>query len=177
MTVAAKVREVVLDFQQIVSTRNDLGTLASMHNKLVRLALFRLPASIKEILGELPDKLRQAQADALRPDPDEQRRVFVPTRPTLLLQGERVQLSAVAPGQTRVAELSLFTRVGGRHERVRKRMQRMGRSTYTSDLGPFDKSAQWVDYYVQADFQPSTRSGKTTAPNEAPHFTYTLTLI
>ena len=58
-----------------------------------------------------------------------------------------------------------------------KRMQRMGRSTYTSDLGPFDKSAQWVDYYVQADFQPSTRSGKTTAPNEAPHFTYTLTLI
>jgi hypothetical protein len=65
ITVATKVREVILDFQQIVSARNDLGTLASMHNKLVRLALVRLPASIKEILGELPIEVLQAQVEAV----------------------------------------------------------------------------------------------------------------
>jgi len=77
-TLAAKVREVILDFQQIVSTRNDLGTLASMHNKLVRLALVRLPASMKEILGELPIEVQRTQEESVKPDSNDPSRLFFP---------------------------------------------------------------------------------------------------
>ena len=86
ITVATKVREVILDFQQVVSTRNDQGTLASMHNKLVRLALVRLPASMKEIFGELPIEVRQTQEEAVKPDSNEQSRLLLPTRPTILFK-------------------------------------------------------------------------------------------
>jgi len=53
------VRETFLSVQDYVSTRNDLGTLASMHNKYERLALFRLKASMKEFLGEVPPEVEK----------------------------------------------------------------------------------------------------------------------
>ena len=49
LRLAPSVRSTVLAFQRIVATRPDLGTLASMHNKFVRLALVRLRLARKEL--------------------------------------------------------------------------------------------------------------------------------
>src|SRR5208337_2827164 len=64
LQLAPKVREAFLDYQEIVSTRNDQGQLASMHNKYERLALFRLRASMKEFLGELPPEVERSFAES-----------------------------------------------------------------------------------------------------------------
>lgn len=176
-TAATKVREVMLSFQQVVSTRNDLGSLASMHNKLVRLTLFRLPASIKEILDELPVSAQRLQADLLLPLPHEPGRVFLPTRPSILLHGESVPLSAVAPGTELVTGSFLFTRVDHSPSWVRSQMQLRGRRTYVSQLGPFERATRWVDYYVQAELQGLSRISKVTAPREAPEIYYTVTTV
>lgn len=173
VTVATKVREVILDFQQIVSTRNDLGTLASMHNKLVRLALVRLPASIKEVLGELPETVRQIQAEAAQPDQSGGSRLIVPARPTILFKGESVRLSAVVPGPEPSAGVNLFTRLSGTKNWIRTPMSCAGRQTYAVQLGPFPDVASMADYYVEVDLSAFK---KLTAPFEAPIQTYTLTL-
>jgi len=170
-------REVLLNFQQIVSTRNDLGSLASMHNKLERLTLFRLPASMKEFLGELPEQLRKAQTDLAKPDVKAVARVFLPTRPTILLKGEAVRLSAVAPGVDAVQGIMLFTRAWGETKWIQKKMQLAGRKTYTTQLGPFDPKAGLVDYYVEAEISRESKAVSLTAPSEAPKDTYTLTLV
>ncbi len=170
-------REVLLNFQHIVSTRNDLGSLASMHNKLERLTLFRLPASMKEFLGELPEQLRKAQTDLAKPDPNASTRIFLPTRPTILLKGETVRLSAVAPGADAVTGIVLFTRAWGETRWFQKKMQLAGRRTYTAQLGPFDPKAGLVDYYVEAEISRESKAASLTAPSEAPKDTYTLTLV
>ena len=48
LKLAPNVRRAMLDYQSIVANRNELGQLASMHNKYVRLALYRLRLSMKE---------------------------------------------------------------------------------------------------------------------------------
>ena len=98
---APKVREVFLDYQEIVSTRNDLGQLASMHNKYERLALYRLRASMKEFLGELPPEVERAFAEPREADSKAVSRAFVPTRPTLLRKGEQVESTWWFPGPPR----------------------------------------------------------------------------
>ena len=89
LKLAPLVREVFLDYQEIVSTRNDLGQLASMHNKYERLALYRLRASMKEFLGELPPETERLFAEVRQPDAKAKPRAFVPTRPTVLRKGEQ----------------------------------------------------------------------------------------
>ena len=170
-------REVLLNFQQIASTRNDLGSLASMHNKLERLTIFRLPASMKEFLGELPEQFRKAQTDLAKPDPNASTRIFLPTRPTILLKGETVRLSAVAPGVDAVTGIVLFTRAWGETKWFQKKMQLAGRRTYTAQLGPFDPKAGLVDYYVEAEISRESKAVSLRAPTEAPRNTYTLTLV
>jgi len=59
LRMAPLVREVFLDYQEIVSARDEQGQLASMHNKYERLALYRLRASMKEFLGELPPEVER----------------------------------------------------------------------------------------------------------------------
>ncbi len=163
ISLAPKVREVMLDFQQIISTRHDLGSLASMQNKFVRLALFRLPASMKEFLGELPEGVRLTQAKASEPDPNDPPRVFIPTRPTLLLKGESVRISAVAPGAANLAGVTLFTRLSGSSKWKQAPMQLAGRRTFTGQLGPFEGTDFFVDFYVQAEFLGG-ESRQITAP-------------
>ena len=57
LKLAPEVREAILSFQKVVSTRNDLGALAAIHNKYERVALVRLMASLKEYLREMPASL------------------------------------------------------------------------------------------------------------------------
>ena len=69
-----------------------------MHNKYERLALYRLRASMKEFLGELPPEVERSFAESREPDGKAAPRAFVPTRPTVLRKGERVRINVVVPG-------------------------------------------------------------------------------
>jgi hypothetical protein len=168
LRLAPQVRRAMLDFQGVVATRNDLGTLASLHNKFVRLALVRLRLSIKEYLGTLPQETEALFAQVTRPDPQAPARLFVPTRPTLLGKGEQVRLLAVVTGP-RPGGVSLHTRPRGAKEWSATPATLLGRSTYQVTLGPFSDEAEFVDYYLSA--------GKLVAPPGAPEHLYSATLL
>ena len=68
LTIAPLVRQTMVKYQSVIATRNDLGQLASMQNKLVRIALERLRLSVKEFLPELPAEMEQAYAAAITPE-------------------------------------------------------------------------------------------------------------
>jgi hypothetical protein len=168
LRLAPEVRRAMLDFQRIVATRNDLGTLASLHNKFVRLALVRLRLSIKEYLGELPPETETLFGQVTRPDPQAPARLIVPTRPTLLGKGERVRILAVVIGASE-SQVALHTRLGGTKEFSASPASLLGRSTYQVTLGPFSSDAEFVDYYLSA--------GKLVAPPGAPEQVYSATLL
>ena len=113
LEMAPQVRRAMLAFQHIVATRNDLGTLASKHNKFVRLALTRLRLSIQEYLGELPPETEKVFAEVTRPDTDGPPRLFVPARPSLLGPGEHVRILIVAAGTGTVRDVTVHTRARG----------------------------------------------------------------
>jgi hypothetical protein len=104
-------------------------------------------------------------------------RDFLPTRPTLLLKGEAVRLSAVAPGVDSVMGIVLFTRAWGETKWFQKKMQLAGRRTFATQLGPFDPKVGLVDYYVEAELLRESKAATLTAPSEAPKDTFTLTLV
>ena len=174
---APLVRDAILCFQEIVSTRNDLGTLASIHNKYERLALFRLRASMKEFLGELPPEVEKLYDEVRRPDPKAAPRVFVPTRPSFLRAGERVRIFAVAPGGSGLRGATLFTRQAGAKAWTPIPMERVERRTYVGELDAKDVAASLMDYYVTADFSGGSNASPVTAPPEAPRRFYTVTLL
>lgn len=188
LKLAPNVREAILDFQNIVATRNDLGTLASMHNKYERLALFRLPASIKEYLIDLPPEIQKSTEESLRADSEAPFRVFIPTRPTVLGRGERVRAFAVvagnvAPASRRPGESrrqtppSLFTRHSGSPAWNEAAMTLVGRRTYVADLEAPDQGSSFLYYYVRSKFTTPKGTQRITAPVEAPQRFYTLTLL
>ena len=126
LELAPLVREVLLDYQEIVSTRNDLGQLASMHNKYERLALYRLRASMKEFLGELPPETERLFAEVRQPEAKATPRAFVPTRPTVLRKGE--QRATLSRGSGSGA--------GGSHHTVHS-LQRLGQmESFAHEPGP-----------------------------------------
>ncbi|HEX5481923.1 MAG TPA: hypothetical protein VFZ08_04785, partial [Terriglobia bacterium] len=176
LKLAPHVREAILDFQQIAATRNDLGTLASMHNKYERLALFRLPASMKEFLREMPEDVRRAAEQARQPDSKATPRLFVPTRPTVLGRGERVRIFAVAaPGKLKTPPV-LFTRLEGKKNWSSSPMKLHGRRTFVGELTASEPGSPFLDYYASAEFEASAGSAQRTAPLEAPARFYTVTL-
>ncbi len=177
LKLAPQVREGLLDFQEIVSNRNDLGTLASMHNKYERLALFRLRASMKEFLGELPPETEKLFDEVRRPDPDALLRVFVPTRPTLLRGGDHVRIFAVAPAATEIARVTLFTQPVGAEKWSGARMAHAGRKTFAGELKGAGNQAALLDYYVEAEVRRSGKTSRLTAPLEAPARFYTVTQV
>jgi hypothetical protein len=177
LKLAPLVREALLDFQEIVSTRNDLGTLASMHNKYERLALFRLRASLKEFLGELPPETEKALTDVRRADRSAAPRIFIPTRPTLLSRGERVRIMAVVPAPERVARVTLFTRWSSTASWKATPMKLVGRKTFTEELQTSETAHPLLDYYVQAELQRSEGGIRVTVPLEAPTRFYTVAII
>jgi hypothetical protein len=177
LKLAPLVREALLDFQEIVSTRNDIGVLASLHNKYERLALFRLRMSMKEFLGELPPETEKLLAEVQSPDPNAARRVFIPTRPTLLRAGERVRVFAVAPGRGEVLRVSLYVRAGGSGKWNPIPMTLVGRRTYSGELVNEESTASLLHYYAEAEFRLGGTRSVATAPVEAPARFYTVTLV
>jgi hypothetical protein len=176
LDLAPLVRQVILDYQEIVSTRNDLGQLASMHNKYERLALYRLRASMKEFVGELPPETEQLFAAVRKPDPKAVARAFVPTRPTVLRRGEQAQISAVVAGAGQVAGVTLFTRVKDSDRWGPATMSLVGRRTYTSTI-KWQEAVPLMDYYVQAEIESAGARNSLTSPPEAPARFYTVTLL
>jgi len=172
LKLAPLVREALLDFQEIVSTRNDLGTLASLHNKYERLALYRLRASMKEFLGELPPETEKLFEMVRRVDSAAAPRVFIPTRPTLLRRGERVRIFAVAPGFESVEQVALFTRFSSSERWTASTMKNAGRRTFVADLSAPEGTATSIEYFVEAQFGRT----RASAPLEAPSRVYAVTL-
>ncbi len=178
LKLAPLVRETLLDFQEIVSTRSDQGTLASMHNKYERLALYRLRASLKEFLGDLPPETERMFEEVRRPEATAAPRVFVPTRPTLLRPGDQVRLWAVAPHGDEVNHVVLYTRMTeakGWHSTPMRPAGR--RRTFLGELACLDASRPLLDYYVEAEFRVGAEKTLATAPLEAPGRFYTATLV
>ncbi len=169
LELAPLVRKVMLTFQSIVATRNDQGTLASMHNKFVRLALVRLRLSMKEYLGQLPQQTETLVAEVSKPDRSAAGRLFLPTRPTMLAKGESVRLLIVAPGGEAPRAVTLHTRVRGAAQWTAKPAKLLGRRTFEVQLGPFPEGAPTAEYYVS--------TGVRTAPPAAPRNAYKLTLL
>jgi hypothetical protein len=144
---AAEVRAVMLRFQSVVANRNDLGTLASMHNKFVRLALVRLRLSMREYLGELPPATETAFAEAVRSDPKAPARIFIPTRPTMIERNARASVRIVVTGGT--GEVALRTRTpGGAWKSTPARL--VARRTYEAPLGPFAPDQPLAEYQAAA---------------------------
>ncbi|MCW5978912.1 MAG: hypothetical protein KIT09_12580 [Bryobacteraceae bacterium] len=162
LKLAPEVRAAMLRFQRIVATRNDLGTLASKHNKFIRLALVRLRLSIKEFLGELPEETEKAFAEAIAPDAEARPRLFVPTRPTMLARGETVRVMVVTTGEAPVRGVFLHTRAHGAKRWTATPAKHLGRRTYEARLTLPAGSAALAEYYFSAD----VGSEKLVAPPE-----------
>ena len=175
LEMAPKVRETMLDFQRIVATRNDLGQLASMHNKFVRLALVRLRLSIKEFTGELPPEAGKLFAEVTQPDSTAPHRLFAPTRPTMLARGETVRLSAVVPGNGRIADVTLHTRPHRTSRWAAAPAKLAGRRTFHATLGPFQPESEIVEYYFSA--QLAGTDEPMVAPPAGAKQPYRVTLI
>jgi hypothetical protein len=151
IALAPQVRQSILSFQRVVSTRNDLGQLASMQNKLVRIALERLRLSLEELAGELPLEVERVHARAIAPDDGSGPRVFLPTRPSILRPRDSVRLFAVSVGEGSGSTLSLLTRRLGDHEWLETPARHEGRGTFSATLGPFvDRAAAAVEYRLEA---------------------------
>ena len=177
LELAPLVREALLDFQDVVSTRSDLGTLASMHNKYERLTLIRLRASMKEYLGELPREVEDRYSDVIKLDASAPPRIFVPTRPSLLRKGERVRVMAVAPSGEELIGVTLYSRTAGAPTWATSSMRKRGRRTYEVEIAPPTQSGSLLDFYVEARFRTRTSKTAVTAPVAAPQRFYTITLV
>jgi hypothetical protein len=176
LKLAPLVRDVFLNYQEIVSTRNDLGQLASMHNKYERLALYRLRASMKEFLGELPPQMERLFAEVRQPNTKATSRAFVPTRPTLLRKGEHARISTVVVGAGQVVRVTLFTRAKDSDNWNPSPMSLLRRRTYAGEI-KWQEAGPLMDYYVHAEIVAGGVKKALTSPPEAPARFYTVTLL
>ncbi len=175
LAMAPLVRETMLTFQNIVSTRNDQGQLASMQNKFVRIALERLRLSIKEFLGQLPPEMHQAYEVATSAKAACVPRIFLPTRPSLLAAGESTRVFLVVPGDKTIVDVHLNVRCDGIGDWVKKFASLAGRRVYEAQLGPFDPGTLTVEYCASATVMGS--SDMLLAPPEAPQRVYRLSVV
>jgi hypothetical protein len=157
------VREAVLAFQHTVATRNDLGMLASIHNKFVRIAAFRMRMALLEFMDVLPAEAEAAFDAALAPDISLEGSVIVPTRPTRLERGEQVRITAIAPGTREITDVTLYWRRTGATNWRALPMQLAGRRTYTANIEMLQES---IEYYVAATFAGMPATMRVTAPRE-----------
>jgi hypothetical protein len=177
LQLAPKVREVFLQYQEIVCTREDQGQLASMHNKYERLALYRLRASMKEFLGELPPEVERTFSQVREADVKAVTRVFIPTRPTMLRQGARVQIGVLVPGPGKPGRATIFTRTPETQSWIPAPMKFVARRTYTAELEWRRSNGPFLDYYISVEVEGDGSKKVILAPPEAPRRFYTVTLI
>jgi hypothetical protein len=178
LKLAPRVRETFTAVQDYVSTRNDLGTLASMHNKYERLALFRLRASMKEFLGELPPEVEKLYDEVRKPIESLPPRLVVPTRPTLLHKGESVRITAIAVGpRLPLGRVRLLTRLAGTATWASTAMKHIGRRTYQGAIKATASGPGFLDYFVEVETRGEPKNvRRLTAPAEAPERFYSITL-
>ena len=148
-----------------------------MHNKYERLALYRLRASMKEFLGELPAEVERTFAEVREADARAAVRAFVPTRPTVLRQGEQVRINVVIPGPAKVIGATLYTRAQESQAWISAPMKLVERRTYTADLHWRESTGLLLDYYVAAEVDANGTKKIITAPPEAPKRFHTVTLV
>jgi len=149
-TLAPQVRAALLKYQAVIATRNDLGQLASMQNKVVRIALERLRLSLGEFVTDLPPEVEKAYAEAIAPEATREPRVFLPTRPSILRPGEPLRLYALAVGFSTLPEVTLLVRPLGEREWTRQAGHHEGRSVFSVTLGPFAADVFTVEYQLEA---------------------------
>lgn len=174
LAIASKAREVMLDYQATIATRNDQGQLASMQNKFVRISLERLRLSIQEFTDELLPPMQQAYDEATSAEHANPARIFVPTRPSLLKPGESLRLFIVAPGpKVGAAEVKFHTRCESQSRWQTQMAAHAGRNVYTVQLGPFSAQDGMVEYYasIEAD------GHSLVDPPEAPRNAYRLNMM
>jgi len=174
LALAPQVRRAMLYFQGILATRNDLGQLASMQSKYVRVALTRLRLSIKEYLGEMPAEVQTAFENATRPPASDPSRLIVPTRSTMLAGGQKIRLMAIVPGSAPVKQVLLHTRPRGKEWTIAKATL-VARRTWDVPLGPFPASYDLVEYFLSVETAASA-GGRIAAPAGAPARTYCVTV-
>jgi hypothetical protein len=172
LSIAPLVRQTMVEFQSVIATRNDLGQLASMQNKLVRIALERLRLSVKEFLGELPPEMDQAYAQAISPAKANPPRVFIPTRPSLLKPGESLRIFINVSGGAGARTVKLVTRCQGSQNWKAIEAGHAGRNVYSVKLGPFTAADGAVEYFA-------TVAGESehSDPPHAPSNVYTLNIL
>jgi hypothetical protein len=164
LAIAPLVRQTMLEFQAILSTRNDLGQLASMQNKFVRIALERLRLSIKEFLPELPSEMDRAYAAAISPEGANPPRLFLPTRPSLLKPGESLRIFINVSGEPGDEPVKLFTRRQATDTWNSSDAAHAGRNVYTAQLGPFAAEDSAIDYYASVPGKSQTYCDPPQAP-------------
>ncbi len=177
ISLAHKTREAILSIQRIVYDRNDLGTLASIHNKFERLALTRLRLSMKEFLGELPRSVEETFLEVIRPDFNKAIRIIVPIRPSMLEKRKKLSITAIIPGQLDEINVELCTRPSNSRNWQKNPMRLKGRRTYEGYLGPVSPGYDFLDYYVRANVLGLTEKINLVAPLEAPEQFYRLTVL
>ena len=150
IAMAPNVRAAMLEFQHVISTRNDLGQLASMQNKLVRISLERLRLSIKEFTDELPPEMEQAYQLAITQEKGMPPRLFIPTRPSLVKPGEELRIFIIAPGLEEGSAVTLHTRRQGALHWKSIAAVHEARDVYAVHLGPFDGADKGIEYYASA---------------------------
>lgn len=173
LTIAPLVRQTTVQYQSVIATRNDLGQLASMQNKFVRIALERLRLSIKEFVPDLPPEMDQAYAAAILPEDATTPRLFIPTRPSLLKLGESLRLFINCPGQQGIVAVKLMTRPQGAQKWDSTEATHAGRNVYSVKLGPFAAGNGAIEYYAAA----AAGSQHLSDPPQAPFNAYTLNLF
>jgi hypothetical protein len=176
LAMAPLVREVMVEYQAVIATRNDLGQLASMQNKFVRISLERLRLSIKEFVDELPPEMDQAYTAAISPEGANPPRVFIPTRPSLISARESLRIFIISPGLAKSDAVKLFFSDQGTLNWHTIPAYHHGRDVYSARLGPFaqgDLADRTIEYYATAT------SGSETFcdPPQAPENTYTLNVV
>jgi hypothetical protein len=145
-------REAVLLYQRTVATRSDLGTLASIHNKFVRIAAYRLKASLLEFIDTLPPDAVAALQAALAHDSACRGRVIVPTRPSRLKAGESVHITAIAPGTAEIAQIYLECRDIDTGDMSRHLLENVGRRTYAARMLMPPTTTTGLEYRVVVEF-------------------------
>jgi hypothetical protein len=150
LKLAPEVRQAMLRFHGAVATRNDMGTLASMQNKFVRIALDRLPLSMAEFLDAMPTEVEAAAKEARQPDTETPARLIVPVRPTMLGKGEKVRILAVIPGTSAVGPVQLRMRPAGSTQWVERPFQLLGRRTWEAWLELPAVTSAVMEYAVAA---------------------------
>jgi hypothetical protein len=141
------------------------------------MALFRLRASMKEFLGELPPETERLFNELRQRDPAAKPRIFVPTRPTMLRQGEPIRVMVVAPGGEAVRQVVMHTRTRRTEPWNTSPMKLVGRRTFECVISGPEKDTNYLDYYADAQFQVLGRAVSSTAPLEAPERFYTISVV